>query len=380
MGRVAPRPRAAACSAWIGFAIGLVIGVVFVDDVDQPRSRRPRPRPGSRSPARSSSSSRSSSRPSASRSGRWSRRCSRRAARSATADQVGWRARRGARPCLVVLWLLIPALASHPGLVGPRRCAGSWIARQVQSRRARPAPVGRGARSPARRGAVPRGVPPRSPIPGAGDPPLDGLDPTVAAAVAAGVVRVEGQACDLVSRRLGVRGLATPSSSPTRTWSRGSGPPACSPRTAAAATRSSSRSIPTATSRCSASAVGSTRSPLGDVGRRRRRRGRRPSRWGTAARARRRASTASSTRRAPTSTARPPTEPRRVRARGAARARRLGRAVRRRRRHASSASRSRSTPATTPPPTRSRAASSTRCSAGGLGATAPVDTGPCLRG
>jgi S1-C subfamily serine protease len=34
--------------------------------------------------------------------------------------------------------------------------------------------------------------------PGAGDPPLTGLAPTVAASVEAGVVRVEGQACSLV--------------------------------------------------------------------------------------------------------------------------------------------------------------------------------------
>jgi S1-C subfamily serine protease len=102
----------------------------------------------------------------------------------------------GAVAGLVILWLLIPALASTPGWTA-RGVRGSWIAKEVQS--AAPEP-------PSSVEALGRLVG-RAPFPevfreltdaGAGDPPLAGLDPGVADAVARGVVRVEGQACNLV--------------------------------------------------------------------------------------------------------------------------------------------------------------------------------------
>ena len=112
-----------------------------------------------------------------------------------TADAVGG-AFVGVVAGLVILWLLIPAFASTPGW-SARGVRGSWISRQVQS--VAPDP-------PQSVEALGRlvGEAPFPEVfrqltdPGAGDPPLDGLDPAVAAAIVPGVVRVEGQACDLV--------------------------------------------------------------------------------------------------------------------------------------------------------------------------------------
>lgn len=110
-------------------------------------------------------------------------------------DQVGG-AVLGAFAALVVLWLLIPALASSPGWTA-RGVRGSWIAQQVQ---------GTGGDPPSSFEALGRLVA-RAPFPevfrelvgdGAGEPPTAGVDPGVAALVAGAVVRVEGQACNLV--------------------------------------------------------------------------------------------------------------------------------------------------------------------------------------
>lgn len=97
---------------------------------------------------------------------------------------------------LVVLWLLIPALASSPGWTA-QGVRGSWIAREVQD--AAPDP-------PSSVEALGRLVA-RAPFPevfreltdqGAGDVPLVGLDEGLTARMAQSVVRVEGQACNLV--------------------------------------------------------------------------------------------------------------------------------------------------------------------------------------
>jgi uncharacterized membrane protein required for colicin V production len=179
---------------WGGFAVGLVVGVAFVDDVtDRFQSAAPQVRflvactflllavvvfqslgialgalvasvlPPSRTVRR--------------------------------ADQVGG-ALIGALAALVVFWLLIPALASTPGW-SARGVRGSWVAREMRSRAPDP---------PQSLESLGRllGDAPFPEVfrdltdPGAGDPPLRGIDPDVAASVAAGVVLVEGQACDLV--------------------------------------------------------------------------------------------------------------------------------------------------------------------------------------
>jgi S1-C subfamily serine protease/uncharacterized membrane protein required for colicin V production len=110
-------------------------------------------------------------------------------------DQIGG-AVLGAFAALVILWLLIPALASSPGWTA-RGVRGSWIAQQVQ---------GTGGDPPSSFEALGRLVA-RAPFPevfrdlvgdGAGDPPAAGIDPGVAQLVADAVVRVEGQACNLV--------------------------------------------------------------------------------------------------------------------------------------------------------------------------------------
>jgi S1-C subfamily serine protease len=110
-------------------------------------------------------------------------------------DQLGGAAL-GAFATLLVLWLLIPALASSPGW-NARAVRGSWIAQQVQDV---------GGDPPSSFEALGRLVG-EAPFPevfrdlvtgGAGDPPTAGIDPGVAAFVSASVVRVEGQACNLV--------------------------------------------------------------------------------------------------------------------------------------------------------------------------------------
>jgi uncharacterized membrane protein required for colicin V production len=110
-------------------------------------------------------------------------------------DQLGG-AVLGALATLVILWLLIPALASSPGWTA-RGVRGSWIAQEVQDA---------GGDPPSSFEALGRLVA-RAPFPevyrdlvddGAGDPPAAGIDPRVSALVAAAVVRVEGQACNLV--------------------------------------------------------------------------------------------------------------------------------------------------------------------------------------
>jgi len=179
---------------WIGFVIGLVIGVVFVDDVTN--------RFASATPQ-----------------ARFAIACAflllvviivqtlgialgsvvasvlPPSGAIRTADHAGG-ALVGVLACLVILWLLIPALAANPGW-SARGVRGSWIARQVQAIAPDPPPsveaLGR-LLGEAPFPAVFRQLT----DPGAGDPPLDGLDPAVAAAVTSGVVRVEGQACDLV--------------------------------------------------------------------------------------------------------------------------------------------------------------------------------------
>jgi uncharacterized membrane protein required for colicin V production len=110
-------------------------------------------------------------------------------------DQLGG-AILGAFATLVILWLLIPALASSPGWTA-RGVRGSWIAQQVEDV---------GGDQPGSFEALARMVG-SAPFPevfraltnrGAGDPPTAGIDGGVAALVANGVVRVEGQACSLV--------------------------------------------------------------------------------------------------------------------------------------------------------------------------------------
>ena len=110
-------------------------------------------------------------------------------------DQLGG-AVLGAFAALLVLWLLIPAVASSPGW-NARAIRGSWIAQQVQDV---------GGDPPSSFEALGRLVG-EAPFPevfrdlvtgGAGDPPTAGIDNGVAAFVSASVVRVEGQACNLV--------------------------------------------------------------------------------------------------------------------------------------------------------------------------------------
>ena len=110
-------------------------------------------------------------------------------------DQLGG-AILGAFAALVIVWLLIPALASSPGWTA-RGVRGSWIAQQVEDV---------GGDQPASFEALGRMVG-SAPFPevfreltngGAGDAPTAGIDPAVAGLVANGVVRVEGQACNLV--------------------------------------------------------------------------------------------------------------------------------------------------------------------------------------
>ena len=102
----------------------------------------------------------------------------------------------GAVAALAVLWLLIPALVSSPGWTS-RGVRGSWIARQVEA--VAPPP-------PSSVEALGRLVG-QAPFPSvfrdltdsyAGDPPTSGLDAAVADRVVPGVVRVEGQACNLL--------------------------------------------------------------------------------------------------------------------------------------------------------------------------------------
>jgi len=110
-------------------------------------------------------------------------------------DRIGG-ALLGAFVALVVLWLLIPALASSPGWTA-RGVRGSWIAQEVQDA---------GGDPPSSFEALGRLVG-QAPFPevfrdlvtgDSGDPPIAGIDPGVAAQVAASVVRVEGQACNIV--------------------------------------------------------------------------------------------------------------------------------------------------------------------------------------
>jgi S1-C subfamily serine protease len=111
-----------------------------------------------------------------------------------TADRAGGAAV-GALAGLVLLWMLIPALASTPWTA--RSVRGSWISRQVQAI---------GPEPPSSFAALGRlvGEAPfpevfrRLTDPGAGDPPATGLEPAVEARVLPGLVRVEGEACGLV--------------------------------------------------------------------------------------------------------------------------------------------------------------------------------------
>jgi S1-C subfamily serine protease len=102
----------------------------------------------------------------------------------------------GALATLVILWLLIPALASSPGWTA-RGVRGSWIAQQVEDA---------AGDQPASFEALGRMVG-SAPFPevfreltdgGAGEPPTAGINPTVATLVSGAIVRVEGQACSLV--------------------------------------------------------------------------------------------------------------------------------------------------------------------------------------
>lgn len=102
----------------------------------------------------------------------------------------------GVAIAIVVLWLWLPALASAPGWTA-RSVRGSWIARQVQALTPDPPPsveaLGRLV-AEAPYPEVFRDLTTRR----AGEPPTTSLDPGVVARVAPGVVRVEGNACNLV--------------------------------------------------------------------------------------------------------------------------------------------------------------------------------------
>jgi S1-C subfamily serine protease len=180
--------------AWAGFAIGLVLGAALVDDVT---NRFPSATPQARfaiavaflmlavAVAQSLGVALGSTIAAA-----LARTGPLRAADRAGGLVVG------ALAGIVVLWLLIPALASTPGWTA-RGVRGSWIAREVQALAPDP---------PSSVQALGRLVG-EAPFPevfreltesGAGDPPRFGLDPTIAARVTPGVVRVQGQACGLV--------------------------------------------------------------------------------------------------------------------------------------------------------------------------------------
>jgi len=180
--------------AWAGFVVGTVVGVVFVDDVT---ARFSAATPQTRFVAaslfmllavivfQSLGVALGSVIASMLPPGRMVRR----------ADRIGG-AVVGALAVLAILWLLIPALASTPGW-SARAVRDSWIAREVQAMAPDPPP------SVASLGRLLGEAPfpevfRRLTDPDAGPPPLDGLDPAVAAAVSAGVVRVEGQACSFL--------------------------------------------------------------------------------------------------------------------------------------------------------------------------------------
>lgn len=179
---------------WAGFGAGMVIGAAFVDDVtNRFAASTPQSRfiiaslflfavvVGVQQIALALGSTVASVLPSS--------------AVIRAADRTGG-AVVGALAVLALLWLLIPALATTPGW-SARSVRGSWIAREVQAAAPDPPP------SVEALGRL-LGVAPfpqvfrRLDESDAGTPPLDGLEPAVAAAVARGVVRVEGQACDLV--------------------------------------------------------------------------------------------------------------------------------------------------------------------------------------
>ena len=180
--------------AWAGFAVGTIVGVVFVDDVT---ARFASATPQTRFVAasvfmllavvvfQSLGVALGALIATVLPPGRMVRR----------ADQIGG-AVVGGVAVLAILWLLIPALASTPGW-SARAVRESWIAREVQA--VAPDPP----QSVESLGRL-LGEAPFPEVfrqltdPGAGDPPLDELDPAVAAAVRAGVVRVEGQACSFL--------------------------------------------------------------------------------------------------------------------------------------------------------------------------------------
>lgn len=180
--------------AWIGFAIGITVGVVFVDDVTNSfASATPQVRFAIacsflmlavvvlQSLGIAVGSVVASVLPP---SGAVRR-----------ADQLGG-ALVGAVAGLVLLWLLTPALASTPGW-SARGIRGSWMARQVQTVAPDPPQSVESLGRLLGEAPYPE-VFRRLTDPGAGEPPLDGLDPVIAAAVGPGVLRIEGQACDLV--------------------------------------------------------------------------------------------------------------------------------------------------------------------------------------
>jgi uncharacterized membrane protein required for colicin V production len=180
--------------AWGGFGVGVVVGVVFVDDVT---NRFASATPQARFAAAAAflmltivvgqslgiaiGSLVASVLPPATA--------------VQAADRTGG-ALAGVLAAIVVLWLLIPALSSTPGW-SARGVRGSWLARQVQA--LAPDPPSSAQTLGRLLGEAPFPEVFRELTdPGAGTPPLTELDPAVAAAVTPGVVRIEGQACDLV--------------------------------------------------------------------------------------------------------------------------------------------------------------------------------------
>jgi hypothetical protein len=112
-----------------------------------------------------------------------------------TADRIGG-ATIGAFAVLVVIWLLTPALAAAPGWPA-RAVRGSWVARTVQD--VTPDPPDSVRTLGRLVGAAPfPEVFRHLTTPEVGDPPAGGVDPAVADRVTPSVVRVEGEACEQI--------------------------------------------------------------------------------------------------------------------------------------------------------------------------------------
>lgn len=109
----------------------------------------------------------------------------------------------GAAGVVAVLWLLLPVLASTPGLVS-RAVVDSSVARGIDEWLPEPPDAVQGLRVLVGDGLFPDVFEALRPTPDPGPPPAStGIDPSVSATVAAAVVRVEAQGCGRVQNGTG---------------------------------------------------------------------------------------------------------------------------------------------------------------------------------